>query len=125
MVDLPRLLHLGEDSDRVLVPPARMSLETVNTTSPSVLHVVGSLQGGGAERWVAELVPRLRARGVPCEIASVYEPNLDEAQMRALSVPVHHRAKRRGFDPMHFLWLRKLIAQSAPTIVHTHQWSGK
>jgi hypothetical protein len=35
------------------------------------MHVVGSLQGGGAERWVAELVPRLQARGVPCEIASV------------------------------------------------------
>jgi glycosyltransferase involved in cell wall biosynthesis len=97
----------------------------VSESSPSVMHVVGSLQGGGAERWVAELVPRLQARGVPCEIASVYEPNLDEQQMRALDVPVHHRPKRRGFDPVHFLWLRRLIARRAPTIVHTHQWSGK
>jgi glycosyltransferase involved in cell wall biosynthesis len=104
-------------------PPAATAARACS--SPRVLHVVGSLQGGGAERWVAELVPRLQARGVPSEIATVYDPNLSAAELRELGVPVHHRAKRRGFDPLHFLWLRGTIARSAPTIVHTHQWAGK
>lgn len=92
---------------------------------PSVLHIVGALEGGGAERWVRELVPRLCARGIPTQVATVYEPRLRDDELRALGCSVHHRPKCPGFDPAHMLWLSRLIARHAPAIVHTHQWSGK
>ena len=96
-----------------------------SSAAPKVLHVVGSLEGGGAERWVRELAPRLVDRGIDTEIATVYDPRLDEDELRALRCTVHYRPKRRGFDPAHFVWLSRLIAQRSPAVVHTHQWSGK
>lgn len=91
----------------------------------SVLHVVGSLEGGGAERWVRELAPRLQIRGIQTEIASLYPPRLDNASLRGLGCDVHYRPKRLGFDPVHLAWLVRLMRRRAPLIVHTHQWAGK
>ena len=93
--------------------------------SPSVMHIVGSLQGGGAERCVRELVPRLQVRGVDAEIATVYLPNLAPSEIEALGCNVYFRPKSPGFDARHLWWLSRLIAQRKPQIVHTHQWAGK
>ena len=95
------------------------------SASPSVMHIVGSLQGGGAERCVRELVPRLRRRGTDAEIATVYLPNLEPAELSELGCKVHFRPKSPGFDARHLLWLSRLIAERKPQIVHTHQWAGK
>jgi glycosyltransferase involved in cell wall biosynthesis len=92
---------------------------------PSVLHIVGSLQGGGAERCVRELVPRLRVRGTDAEIATVYLPNLEPAEITALGCNVFFRPKSPGFDARHLWWLSRVIAERKPQIVHTHQWAGK
>ena len=91
----------------------------------SVMHIVGSLQGGGAERCVRELVPRLRVRGVDAEIATVYLPNLGPSEIASLGCNVYFRSKSPGFDARHLWWLSRLIAERKPQIVHTHQWAGK
>lgn len=91
----------------------------------AALHIVGSLEGGGAERWVRELVPRLNARNMPCEIATIYPPRLDAAGLHQIGCAIHHRPKRPGFDMRQLIWLRGLIAARKPIIVHTHQWAGK
>ncbi len=96
-----------------------------NAQALSVMHVVGSLQSGGAERWVRELAPRINARGLRTEIVTVYSPNLTSVELESLGCAVHHRRKRSGFDPMHSLWLSLLIGRRRPAIVHTHQWAGK
>jgi len=92
---------------------------------PTVLHIVGSLEGGGAERWVRELVPRLNARGIRSDIVTVYPPRLDAAEVARLGCQVYHRSKRPGFDIKHFAWLCGLIRELKPHVVHTHQWAGK
>jgi glycosyltransferase involved in cell wall biosynthesis len=92
---------------------------------PDVIHVVGSLDGGGAERLLRELAPRLVARGVRTEIVCSYDPRIAGDAFRTLGCTVHHRQKRRGFDPAHFAWLIGVLAQRRPSIVHTHQWTGK
>ncbi|GAC1568259.1 MAG: glycosyltransferase family 4 protein [Vulcanimicrobiaceae bacterium] len=89
------------------------------------MFVVGSLQGGGAERCVRELSPRLRARGVEVEIVTVYPPGLAPSELTELGIPVHWRPKRPGFDAVHFLWLARTMARRRPTIVHTHMQAGK
>ena len=90
-----------------------------------VLHVVESLAGGGAETLVRELVPRLRRRGIDVAVLSGYGAKLDERQRLALGVPVHEAAKRGRLDLGFALRFTKLIAQSAPDIVHTHGFCGK
>jgi len=90
-----------------------------------VLHIVGSLDGGGAERWTRELVPRLQARGINSEIVTIYPPRLDRDTLRELGVSVHNRRKHSGFDLAHFYWLVRLLRELKPAIVHTHQWAGK
>ena len=97
----------------------------LRSNGASVMHVVGSLEGGGAERWVRELAPRLRARDVPIEIVTIYPPRLDGASLKDLGCEVFFRRKRPGFDLMHLAWLYRLMRQRKPTIVHTHQWAGK
>jgi len=92
---------------------------------PAVMHIVGALEGGGAERWVRDLAPRLQSRGIRTEIVSIYPPRLDAAQMLELGCAVHHRPKRRGIDPQHFAWLYQLIRRRTPNIVHTHMTAGK
>jgi len=96
-----------------------------NTDAPLVLHIVGSLDGGGAERWTRELVPRVHARGIRSEIVTVYAPRLDANALNLLGVPVHSRTKKPGFDLSHFFCLVSLLRSRKPDIVHTHQWAGK
>ncbi|GAC1522256.1 MAG: glycosyltransferase [Vulcanimicrobiaceae bacterium] len=91
----------------------------------SVMHVVGSLRGGGAERCVRELVPRLNARGIATEIATIYPPRLTTVELAELRCNVYFRNKRPGFDPLHCVWLARTIARRGPTIVHTHMQAGK
>jgi glycosyltransferase involved in cell wall biosynthesis len=121
MVAVSRHLHLYEDGVRISLSPSSVS----RYSGDLVLHIVGSLDGGGAERWTRELVPRLRSRGMPSEIVTVYPPRLDGEALVELGVPVHTRPKRPGFDVAHFLWLVRLLRSRRPAIVHTHQWAGK
>ncbi len=93
--------------------------------APAVLHIVGSLEGGGAERWVRELVPRLNARGMRCDVVTIYPPRLEGTEQEHLGGRVFHRVKRPGFDIGHFFWLYRLIRKLRPEAVHTHQWAGK
>ena len=97
----------------------------VSGDAPVVMHIVGALEGGGAERVVRDLAPRLQSRGMRTEIVSIYPPQLDAARMLELGCTVHHRPKRSGIDPQHFAWLYQLIRRRRPDIVHTHMLAGK
>ena len=97
----------------------------VSGDAPVVMHIVGALEGGGAERVVRDLAPRLQSRGMRTEIVSIYPPRLDAAQIFELGCAIYHRPKRSGIDPLHFAWLYQLIRRRRPDIVHTHMLAGK
>ena len=90
-----------------------------------VLHVVQTLKGGGAETLVRNLLPRMRARGVDVEVATVYPSNLTPEEKAALRAPVHelNRRNRLDFSAPFRLW--KLMNRLKPGIVHTHVTTGK
>ena len=89
-------------------------------TAPRVLHVLPSLDAGGAERLVVELVTGARERGVDARIAVLAparadSPVLADATERSLPVTV---LGRHRFDPMVLARLQRL-ARGAD-VVHAH-----
>lgn len=65
-----------------------------------VLHVITGLGLGGAETWLARLLPGLAARGFDCRVASLLDLSGESGvladQIRASGVPVHSLGLRRG-----------------------------
>jgi hypothetical protein len=69
-------------------------------TTVRVLHLITGLGLGGAETWLARLLPGLAARGFSCRVASLLDlsgPGGALAQgIRADGVPVHSLGLARG-----------------------------
>ncbi len=87
-----------------------------------VLQVVDSLDGGGAERHVADLAGALRARGaevhLACSAGGVLRRRLDEA-----GLPVHVLGGvlvKRCADVSYAGRLRQLVDALRPDLVHAH-----
>ena len=83
-----------------------------------VIYVIDSLQGGGAETSLLEVIPGLESRGVRTSIITLLaDDGVFEDRLRALGV-AHIRLRRR--DPLGLtLELRKLLCSESPDLVHT------
>jgi glycosyltransferase involved in cell wall biosynthesis len=83
-----------------------------------VMYVIDSLQGGGAETSLLEVIPGLKRRGVRTSIVTLLaDDGVFESRLSALGV-THIRLRRR--DPLGVtLELRKLIRSMHPDLVHT------
>lgn len=79
-----------------------------------VLHVVGGLHTGGAETWLASVLPTMIERGWTPEFCLLDDREGPLAQeFRRLGVVVHHCSKHPG--P-----LRRLIRDGDYAVVHSH-----
>jgi glycosyltransferase involved in cell wall biosynthesis len=89
---------------------------------PGVLHVVLSLNPGGAERLVIEIVRRTRA-SMPSAVCCLDEPGEWADELLGLGVPVSSLKRLPGFHP----GLAGAIAASAKEtgarVLHCHQYS--
>ena len=87
-----------------------------------ILLVVDGLEGGGAERHVADLAGALRARGWAAHVACSAGGRL-ETQLRDAGVPVHvlggDLVKRRT-SRTYASALQQLVTGLAPDLVHAH-----
>jgi glycosyltransferase involved in cell wall biosynthesis len=83
-----------------------------------VMHVIDSLQGGGAETSLLEVIPGLATRGVRTSIVTLLaDDGVFEDKLSALGVT---RIRLRRRDPLGVtLELRKLICSMSPDLVHT------
>jgi glycosyltransferase involved in cell wall biosynthesis len=92
-----------------------------------VLQVVDSLAvGGGAERYVVDLVIELRRRGFDVEVACSVDGPLRSDLERA-GVTVHeltHRLAKRRFDPRYARSLRALVGERRFDLVHAHLYAS-
>jgi glycosyltransferase involved in cell wall biosynthesis len=89
-----------------------------------VLHVLTTLSGGGAEGFVASLLPQLREQGLACGLMAVYssDPPFDPA---AEGIDVLQIGRRTRYDPG---FLPRMVARMRawrPDVVHTHLHNGK
>ena len=86
-----------------------------------ILMALMSLEIGGAETHVVELVKELHRRGHTVIIASnggPYTTALQEPGIRHVQIPMHHRSPGDMLRSLRLL--RKLIRQEQPDLVHAH-----
>src|SRR5271157_589692 len=113
------LSHMS-NSDCILAEANTDSL-TVPATTIRVTHVVVSLDIGGLERIVADLVRVGRVLGQIPSVICLERPGTLAPQVEALGVPVLCAGKPPGFRLKTIGRIRELLRQLKPDVVHTHQ----
>ena len=108
------------NSDCILAEATTDSL-TVPAESMRVAHVVLSLDIGGLERIVADLVRVGRALGQIPSVICLERPGTLAAQVETLGVPVLCANKPPGLRLETIGRIRELLRQLKPDVVHTHQ----
>jgi glycosyltransferase involved in cell wall biosynthesis len=94
------------------------SRATAGPQSLAVLHVIPTLEGGGAERQLSLLAADQARRGYHVHVA-VRRPGVHAQAMRDGGVAVHELGDIRSIDPRLFLALRRIIGLVKPDIVQT------
>ena len=89
-----------------------------------VLHVVTSLAGGGAERFVSALAPELSRRVSRCGILVVNPTTIPDAIAHASSVDVIEIRRRGRYDASFLGRMISAIRAWHPDVVHTHMFHG-
>jgi glycosyltransferase involved in cell wall biosynthesis len=89
---------------------------------PRVLQVVLSLNPGGTERLVLEIVKRLHGE-LPMAVCCLDERGTWAAQLEALGVSVTALQRRPGFRPALAQGVADAIRQHRASVVHAHQYS--
>jgi len=89
-----------------------------------VLHIVQSLDTGGAERVVAEYAMAHDRRRYSPEVCAVFDGGYLVAALEAAGVPVHVLGRRARVDPGALLRLASLIAAGRFDVVHNHNFTA-
>lgn len=82
------------------------------------LHVIGSRQMGGAERWFSRFLSAMVRHGVP--VTAVVRRDSELAQRHMGDVPYHELPLRTVWDPLSRFELSRLIRHSDAPIVQTY-----
>ncbi len=85
-----------------------------------VMHVLNTLQTGGAEYLVLNLARALDRRRFPMSVCSLQGDGEIGTELRALGVPTFVLERREGVDPFLVPSLVGLIRRHGVRIVHTH-----
>jgi glycosyltransferase involved in cell wall biosynthesis len=87
----------------------------------SVLYMIDSLGPGGAERLLADYLPRLARLGVEPTVVTMQdrEGNPIAAEIEAAGVPVANLGIRRLREPGALARVAEVIERTAPDLVHT------
>ncbi len=85
-----------------------------------VVHVVESLEIGGAERLVVDLAGLQSKRGHTASIACLFREGPLAARARAVGIDVKNCEKSSGMDLGAVLRLRNWLRMKKPEVLHTH-----
>ena len=86
----------------------------------NITHVVESLDRGGLERMVLELVKLQHQQGHRCQVICLFECGTLAHELDDLGIPVSACHKRQGVDLRALARARRLIRVHAPEVMHTH-----
>ena len=86
--------------------------------STRLLFVINGLGTGGAERSLAEMLPRFTAHGYECSVAVLHQREEGvESAVKESGVPVHWLGPGRWLP--WYTSLRKLVGEWRPDLIHT------
>jgi glycosyltransferase involved in cell wall biosynthesis len=86
----------------------------------NITHFVETLNRGGLERVVIDLVRAQQEAGHRCQVVCLFERGSLAPELDELGVPVVSCDKRRGLDLRALLRARRFIRRHATDILHTH-----
>lgn len=89
---------------------------------PTVLQLVLSLNPGGTERLVLEIVKRLHSQ-VPMMVCCLDEKGAWASELESLGVPVHELRRAAGFRPSLGRQVARIAHRHRAGIVHCHHYS--
>jgi glycosyltransferase involved in cell wall biosynthesis len=84
----------------------------------TVLHVIPTLEGGGAERQLSMLAGEQVRRGLDVHVA-IRRGGVHTEAMRDCGVQLHELGNLRSVDPRLFLAIRRILKNIEPAIVQT------
>lgn len=90
-----------------------------------VLHVLPTLTGGGAEGFVASLLPHLRDRDIEPGVMAMYPTAIPENLAGSNAIPLIRIERTGRYDPWFFFRIVAAMRQWKPAVVHTHMHNGK
>jgi glycosyltransferase involved in cell wall biosynthesis len=86
----------------------------------NITHFVESLNRGGLERVVIDLVRLQREAGHHCQVVCLFEQGTLAPELAELGIPVHSCDKRGGLDLRAMLRARRFLRGHATDVLHTH-----
>lgn len=89
-----------------------------------VLHVITSLQTGGAEKLMVDMLPRFRDNGLEVELCLFNGAKTPfYVQLEKSGVRIHDFGNGSVYNPLHIIRLANLVRKGHYDIVHTHNTS--
>ncbi|HOA95718.1 MAG TPA: glycosyltransferase [Quisquiliibacterium sp.] len=85
-----------------------------------IVHVVESLDMGGAEQMLVTLARMQRAHGHDVSVVCLFNEGVLAEEARAAGVPVDACGKRPGLDLRAVRRMRRFIAGARPDVLHSH-----
>lgn len=86
----------------------------------NITHFVESLDRGGLERMVLELVKLQHQQGHCCQVVCLYECGTLAHELDELGIRVQACGKRQGLDLRALARARRMVRAHAPDVLHTH-----
>jgi glycosyltransferase involved in cell wall biosynthesis len=90
--------------------------------APRVLQVALSLNPGGTERLLLEIISRLHA-DIPMMLCCLDEPGAWAPELEARGVEVRASGRRPGFQPALGRWIARAARRHGATVIHAHHYS--
>lgn len=90
---------------------------------PKIVHVILSMQVGGAERLVYDMVTCPLFNDNPPAVCCMDVVGELGEKLRTEGYTVHCKGRKPGIDIVMFSWLRDMIKQEKADVVHAHQYS--
>ncbi|MGY3038765.1 glycosyltransferase involved in cell wall biosynthesis [Rhodanobacter sp. TND4EL1] len=86
----------------------------------NITHVVESLDRGGLERMVLELVKLQQQQGHHCQVICLFECGTLAHELEGLGIPVTACHKRQGVDLRALTRARRMVRAHGTEVMHTH-----
>ena len=93
------------------------------TVNMRVLHIITSLTGGGAERFVAHLAPTLATQVAHCGVMTIY-PTAIPNDVASSDVDVLQISRKGRYEAAFLARMVSSIRAWRPDVVHTHMKGG-
>ncbi|MDC6270268.1 glycosyltransferase [Lysinibacillus fusiformis] len=91
-----------------------------------VLHVITTLNSGGAEKMLVDIVNEMKIQGISCEVAVLTKTqNFFGKQFEKLNIPVYYGPTSKVYSIKNIFWLKNIITKQNYNYIHTHLFASQ